>query len=161
MNALAHTSVRLATLATLVVGLAVAPAAAAPEPESVRCNQAPRPAPVCSIEKAAPIYHARPVLAPPDGRPVGIIHRTVQREAGDGFQPHRRGDTAISSDATTRSDPRLVPLGSTVEAARGFDWADAAIGAAVALGAALLLVTASRAVRGHRRLGGRAGASAL
>ena len=63
MNAIAHTSVRLATLATLVVGLAVAPAAAAPEPESVSCNQAPRPAPVCSIEKAAPIYHARPVLA--------------------------------------------------------------------------------------------------
>ena len=85
----------------------------------------------------------------------------VPREAGDGFQPHRRGDTAISSDATTRSDPRSVPLGSTVEAARGFDWSDAAIGAAVALGAALLLVTAGRAVRGHGRLGGRAGASAL
>ena len=85
----------------------------------------------------------------------------VPREAGDGFQPHRRGDTAISSDATTRSDPRSAPLGSTVEAARGFDWADAAIGAAVALGAALLLVTTGRAVRGHGRLGGRAGASAL
>ena len=147
MNPLARTSVRLATLATLVVGLAAAPAAAAPEPESVRCNQAPRPAPVCSIEKAAPIYHARPVLAPPDGRPVGIIHRADQLVVTDA---QRHGVRAASATPASRAYLMSTVAGDGADrpGRRGFDFGDAAIGLALGIGLALL-VLAVRALRGR------------
>ena len=74
----------------------------------------------------------------------------IAREVEGGFEPHRRGDLAVTSDADAGREARPAPLASPVETPHGFDWTDAAVGAAVALGAALLLA-AGWAVRRHGR----------
>ena len=84
------------------------------------------------------------------GALVATGRSTDRREVEGGFEPHRRGDLAVTSDADAGREARPAPLASPVETPHGFDWTDAAVGAAVALGAALLLA-AGWAVRMHGR----------
>ena len=63
--------------------------------------------------------------------------RSTDRARGRGrLRATRRGDLAITSDADAGREARPAPLAFPVATPHGFDWTDAAVGAAVALGAA-------------------------